>query len=203
MVQICRQQIPLRAELADHALDVTGCQCHAEHFPRRFRQLVGFIYDDDAVFGENGAPALTAVDGVCQQQVMVADLENIAVIIAAFQEAPVPAVLMAAIADLRNADTLAVVAAEMRDLVHVQRILQGAKGVGCCRIFLLEVYLTKPPLQALVANIVTFSFADHREQGPIDLSIRQQRAGQQRKVFRLHGVLQRYAGSGDNDGPVR
>ena len=149
------------------------------------------------------ASTLTAVDGICQQQVVVADLENIAVIIAAFQEAPVPAVLMIAVTELRNADTFPVITAEMRNLVHVQRILQGAKGVGGYRIFLLEVYLTKPPLQAFVTNIVTFSFADHREQWLVDLSIRQQRAGQQRKVFRLHGVLQGNAGSGDNDGPAR
>ena len=46
---------------------------------------------------------------------------------------------------------------------------------------------------------MAFAFADHREQRTVDLSIRQQCAGQQRKVFCLHGVLQRNAGSGDND----
>ena len=66
-----RQQIPLRTELADHALNVTSCQRHAEHLTRRFRQLVGFVYDDDAVLGENGASTLTAVDGICQQQVVL------------------------------------------------------------------------------------------------------------------------------------
>ena len=109
---------------------------------------------------------------------MVADLENIAVIIAAFQEAPVPAVLMIAVAELRNADTFPVITAEMGDIVHVQRSLQRAKGVGGCRIFLLKVHLTKPPLQAFVANIMTFSFADHREQWAVDLSVCQQGAGQ-------------------------
>ena len=101
---------------------------------------------------------------------------------------------MIAVTELWNADTFPVIPAEMGDIVHVQRFLQRAKGVGGCRIFLLKVHLTKPPLQAFVANIMTFSFADHREQRAVDLSVCQQDAGQQRKVFRLHGVLQGDAG---------
>ena len=155
---------------------------------------MGFIYDDDAMLRENGTFPLTAVDGVRQQKIMVTDLEHISIRIAAFQKALVPAVLMVAVAELRNADTFPVITAEMGDIVHVQRSLQRAKGVGGCRIFLLKVHLTKPSLQAFVANIMTFSFADHREQRAVDLSVCQQDAGQQRKVFRLHGVLQGDAG---------
>ena len=92
-----------------------------------------------------------------------------------------------------------VITAEMGDIVHVQRSFQRAKSVGGCRIFLLKVHLTKPPLQAFVANIMAFALADHREQWAVDLSVCQQDAGQQRKVFRLHSVLQGDAGSGDND----
>ena len=112
---------------------------------------------------------------------MVTDLEHISIRVAAFQEALVPAVLMIAVTELRNADTFPVIPAEMGDIVHVQRSLQRAKGVGGCRIFLLKVHLTKPPLQAFVANIMTFSFADHREQRTVDLSVCQQDAGQQRR----------------------
>ena len=155
---------------------------------------MGFIYDDDAMLRENGSFALTAVDGVRQQKIMVTDLEHISIRIAAFQKALIPAVLMIAVTELWNADTFPVIPAEMGDIVHVQRSLQRAKGVGGCRIFLLKVHLTKPPLQAFVANIMTFSFADHREQRAVDLSVCQQDAGQQRKVFRLHGVLQGDAG---------
>ena len=155
---------------------------------------MGFIYDDDAMLRENGSFPLTAVDGVRQQKIMVADLEHISIRVAAFQEALVPTVLMIAVTELWNADTFPVIPAEMGDIVHVQRSLQRAKGVGGCRIFLLKVHLTKPPLQAFVANIMTFSFADHREQRAVDLSVCQQDAGQQRKVFRLHGVLQGDAG---------
>ena len=152
------------------------------------------IYDDDAVLGENGASTLTAVDGVRQQKIMVTDLEHISIRVAAFQKALVPTVLMVAVAELRNADTFPVITAEMGDIVHVQRSFQRAKGVGGCRIFLLKVHLTKPSLQAFVANIMAFAFADHREQRTVDLSVCQQDAGQQRKVFRLHGVLQGDAG---------
>ena len=110
---------------------------------------------------------------------------------------------MIAVAELRNADTFPVITAEMGDIVHVQRSLQRAKGVGGCRIFLLKVHLTKPSLQAFVANIMAFAFADHREQWAVDLSVCQQGAGQQRKVFCLHSVLQGDAGGGDNDGLVQ
>ena len=156
---------------------------------------MGFIYDDDAMLRENGSFPLTAVDGVRQQKIMVTDLEHISIRVAAFQKALVPAVLMVAVAELRNADTFPVITAEVGDIVHVQRSFQRAKSVGGCRIFLLKVHLTKPPLQAFVANIMAFAFADHREQWAVDLSVCQQGAGQQRKVFCLHSVLQRNAGS--------
>ncbi len=105
---------------------------------RRFRQLMGFIYDDDAMLWENGTFALTAVDGVRQQKIMVTDLEHISIRVAAFQKALVPAVLIITVAELRNADMFPVITAEMGDIAHVQRYLQRAKGVGGCRIFLFE-----------------------------------------------------------------
>ena len=176
-------------------MDVTGSQRHAEHLPCRFRQFMGLIYDDDAMLWENGSFALTAVDGVRQQKIMVTDLEHISIRVAVFQKALVPAVLMIAVAELRNTDTFPVITAEVGGIVHVQRSFQRAKGVGGCRIFLLKVHLTKSPLQAFVANIMAFAFADHREQWAVNLSVCQQGAGQQRKVFRLHGVLQGDAGS--------
>ena len=37
---------------------------------------MGFIHDDDAVLREDGAFSLAAVDGVCHQQVMIADLKQ-------------------------------------------------------------------------------------------------------------------------------
>ena len=124
---------------------------------------MGLIYDDDAMLLENGSFPLTVVDGVRQQQIVVADLKHISIRIAAFQKALIPAVLMITVAELRNADTFPVITAEVGDIVHVQRSLQRAKGVGGCRIFLLKVHLTKPPMQAFVANIMAFAFADHRE----------------------------------------
>ena len=41
-----------------------------------FRELMGFIHDDDAVLREDGAFSLAAVDGVCHQQIMIGDLKQ-------------------------------------------------------------------------------------------------------------------------------
>ena len=60
------------------------------------------------------------MDGVCQKDVVVADLERIATFVAVRQESEIPAVLLSAIAGLGNADTVPVVAAEMRGPVYVQ-----------------------------------------------------------------------------------
>ena len=148
----------------DHALDVTGSQRHAKHLPRRFRQFMGFIYDDDAMLRENGSFPLTAVDGVRQQKIMVTDLEHISIRVAAFQKVLVPTVLMIAVAELRNADTFPVIAAEMRNSVHVQRFPKSPERRQRFRIFLCRIYLTQPPVQPLVADIMAFAFADDRFQ---------------------------------------
>ena len=90
-------------------------------------------------------------------------MKHISIRVAAFQKALIPAILMVAVAELRNADTFPVITAEVGDIVHVQRSFECAKSVGGCRIFLLKVHLTKPPLQVFVANIMAFAFADRRE----------------------------------------
>ena len=125
---------------------------------------MGLIYDDDAMLRENGSFPLTVVDGVRQQQIVVADLKHISIRIAAFQKALIPAVLMITVAELRNADTFPVITAEMRNSVHVQRFPKSPERRQRFRIFLCRIYLTQPPVQPLVADIMAFAFADDRFQ---------------------------------------
>ena len=125
---------------------------------------MGFIHDDDAVLREDGAFSLAAVDGVCHQQIMIADLKQKLIFVAGLEEPLIAAVPLFAVADLRYADTLPVIAAEMRNSVHVQRFLKSPERCQRFRIFLCKVYLTQPPVQSLVADIMAFAFADDRFQ---------------------------------------
>ena len=125
---------------------------------------MGFIHDDDAMLRENGAFSLAAVDGVCHQQVMIADLKQKLIFVAGLEEPLIAAVLLLAVADLRYADTLPVIAAEMGNAVHVQRFLKSPERCQRFRIFLCRIYLTQPPVQSLIADIMAFAFADDRFQ---------------------------------------
>ena len=125
---------------------------------------MGFIHDDDTVLREDRAFSLTAVDGVCHQQVMIADLKQKLIFVAGLEEPLIAAVPLFAVADLRYADTLPVIAAEMRNSVHVQRFPKSPERCQRFRIFLSKVYLTQPSVQSLVADIMAFAFADDRFQ---------------------------------------
>ena len=125
---------------------------------------MGFIHDDDAVLREDGAFSLAAVDGVCHQQIMIADLKQELTFVTGLEEPLIAAVLLLAVADLRYADTLPVIAAEMGNAVHVQRFLKSPERCQRFRIFLCRIYLTQPPVQSLIADIMAFAFADDRFQ---------------------------------------
>ena len=125
---------------------------------------MGFIHDDDAVLREDGAFSLAAVDGVCHQQVMIADLKQKLIFVAGLEEPLIAAVPLFAVADLRYADTLPIIAAEMGNAVHVQRFLKSSERCQRFRVFLCRIYLTQPPVQPLVADIMALSFADDRFQ---------------------------------------
>ena len=125
---------------------------------------MGFIHDNDTMLREDGALSLAAVDGVCHQQVMIADLKQELTSVAGFEKPLIAAVPLLAVADLRYADTLPVIAAEMRNSVHVQRFPKSPERCQRFRIFLSKVYLTQPSVQPLVADIMAFAFADDRFQ---------------------------------------
>ena len=125
---------------------------------------MGFIHDDDAVLREDRAFSLVAVDSICHQQIMIADLKQKLIFVAGLEKPLIAAVLLLAVADLRYADTLPVIAAEMRNSVHVQRFPKSPERRQRFRIFLCRIYLTQPPIQPLVADIMAFAFADDRFQ---------------------------------------
>ena len=125
---------------------------------------MGFIHDDDAVLREDGAFSLATVDSVCHQQIMIADLKQKLTFVAGLEEPLIAAVPLLAVADLRYADTLPVIAAEMRNSVHVQLFPKSPERRQRFRIFLCRIYLTQPPVQSLVADIMAFAFADDRFQ---------------------------------------
>ena len=125
---------------------------------------MGFIHDDDTVLREDGAFSLAAVDSVCHQQIMIADLKQKLTFVAGLEKPLIAAVPLFAVADLRYADTLPVIAAEMRNSVHVQRFPKSPERRQRFRIFLCRIYLTQPPVQSLIADIMAFAFADDRFQ---------------------------------------
>ena len=156
-----RQQVFLPPQIVDEALDVLGPEGDAEHLPGRFRQLVSLVDDNGETVRQDGLAARTTVDGVRQQEVVVADLEGILTAVAAIQKCAIPAVLLSAVADLGDAHPLPVITAEAGCFVQIQLLPQGEQGVSGPPILLAEVQLTQPPFQALVADVVGFALANH------------------------------------------
>ena len=70
------QQVSLGPETAGKGADVLHAQGHAEHLAGRLRQLVGLVYDQDAGIRQDGPAPAAPVDGVRQQQIVVADMEE-------------------------------------------------------------------------------------------------------------------------------
>ena len=72
---------------------------------------------------------------------MVADLKQIAVRVAGFHIAEVPAAIPAAITNRGDTHTISVILTEMGGLVCVQMIPQGEECLCGQRIFSFQVYL--------------------------------------------------------------
>ena len=143
------------------------------------------------------------MDGVCQQQIVVTDLKQIAVRVAGFHIAEVPAAIPAAITNRGDTHTISVILTEMGGLVCVQMIPQGEEGLGSQRIFSLQVYLPQAAHQTLITDIVAFSFSNDRPDGGLDQLILQKNRGEERDVFLPYRRLQGDAGGGNEDGLER
>lgn len=125
---------------------------------------MGLVHDKDAVGPEDGAPVQARVHGVRQQEVVIADLEQIFLGHCILQETFVSTASIA-VTDAGHGYLPAVVSAQMPDLIHVQA---GSELQQCFRIFsvfLLKVNRPQPFLQAFVADISALSLADHRSHG--------------------------------------
>ena len=196
----CRQNIPFLAQPADQVPNVIPGQCLPEHLPGSVRQLVCLVYHQSAVFRQNGLLPGAPVDGIGQQQVMIADLEGKIIGGTHLHKIPIPASIPVATADLGNANTLPVIAAEMGSLVNIQMVLQGYECLGCLGILLCKVGPAQPVLQTKVADIVGLAFSDDGPDGFLQFAVCHQHRGQQGQILVQHRPLQGDAGSGDNDG---
>lgn len=194
----CQQELfPMQA--ADQALDVPGLQGGAEHLAGGVRQLVGLVDDDGAGVQQDRRPARAPVDGVCQKEVVIADLEGITAVIAVLQKGKISTAFLTAAAGLGNTDAVPVVIAEMGSAVHVQLLPEGEQGPACLPVFLAEIQLSQPPLQPDVTGVVGFALADHSAQRLIEQAILHKYTGQEGQIFSLYGILQGNAGSGNKD----
>ena len=90
---------------------------------------MGLIHNDATILREEGLSARGPVNGVGQQQIVVADLEVKVAGGARLQKEPVPTRLPLAAAELGDAHPLPVVAAEMLRQVQIQMLLQREQGL--------------------------------------------------------------------------
>ena len=97
---------------------------------------MGLIYDNGTAVWKDRAFACVPVDGVGQQQIVVADLKREEASVAGIQEGPVPAGVPLAVADLGDANALPVICTEVDGLVGIQPFPQGEQGL-CRRLVFL------------------------------------------------------------------
>ena len=147
--------------------------------------------------------AAAPMDGICQQQIMVADLKQIAVRVAGFHIAEVPAAVPAAITHGGDTDPVSVILAEMGGLVGVQMIPQGKERLGGQGIFPSQIHLPQAAHQAFITDIVTFPFSNDCPDGGLDQLVLYKNGGEERDVFLPHCRLQGNAGGGNEDGLER
>ena len=110
----------------------------------------------------------------------------------------IAAVRVFAVTKLRNADTLAVKAAEFLCFIQIQNIPQGIK------FFLLHDVLSVRTLlqvlaQPLVTDIVTLALAQGGKNRCCDMRIVRQRIRQERQILPHNGVLEGDAGGCNDD----
>ncbi len=136
-----RQQEAFSPQAVGEGADVLRRQGHPKHLAGRLRQLVGLVHDEGAGVRQDGLSPAAPVDGVRQQQVVVADLDEIAPGITVLQKGAIPAALPSAVADPGDTDALPVIAAEMGRLVHVKLSPQGEQGRAGFPVLLLKIQL--------------------------------------------------------------
>ena len=135
---------------------------------------------------------------VCQPEVLVADLEQIPFLPTLGQVPTIAAVRVLAVTKLRNADTLAVKAAEFLCFIQIQNIPQGIKFFLLHDVFPVRALL-QVLVQPLVTDIVTLALAQGGKNRCCDMRIVRQRIRQERQILPHNGVLERDTGGCNDD----
>ena len=104
---------------------------------------MGLVHDEGAGIRENGLDPSAAMDGIRQQQVVVADLEEVLSGIAILQKGAIAAVFPLAVTGLGNADTLPVIAAEMGCLAHIELAPEGDQSRTGFPVLLAQIQLAQ------------------------------------------------------------
>ena len=157
-----------------------------------------FIHNDRAGIREDGLQAVFPVHTVCQPEVLVADLEQIAFLPTLGQMPTIAAVRVLAVTKRRNTDTLAVKAAELLCFIQIQNIPQGIKFFLLHDVFPVRALL-QVLAQPLVTDIVTLALAQGGKNGCCDMRIVRQRIRQERQILPHNGVLEGDAGGCNDD----
>ena len=157
-----------------------------------------FVHNDCAGIRKDGLQAVFPVHTVCQPEVLVADLEQIPFLPALGQMPTIAAVRVFAVTKRRDADTLAVKAAEFLCFIQIQNIPQGIKFFLLHDVFPVRALL-QVLAQPLVTDIVTLALAQGGKNGCCDMRIVRQRIRQERQILPHNGVLERDTGGCNDD----
>ena len=173
-------------------------QGKAKHLPGGLHQLVAFIQHQGAVVWQNGPHPRDPVDAICQQQVVVADLEQVLFLTGFLQVCPVLAGRAGADTGLGDTHVVPVKAAQLGGVVQIDILLQPAQGplaaVGDLRLF----QLVESVLQPVITDIVALALAQSAADGLVDHACLHQDLGQKGQVLLKYRLLQRNAGGGDH-----
>ncbi len=162
---------------------------------------MGFIDHQSPVIIEKRPHVLQAVSGVCQQIVVIANLdENLRTsgflqILMITAGASQKAFLWT---DLGNADLPPVKSAEAGHGIQIVIGAQREKGFALSGILLLLLNGCQPLGQPGVADKAFLSLADHRPDGFLNNMVFQKNPGQEWDIFPDDSVLQGNAGGGDH-----
>ena len=195
LLQVLRgEEIPFSPQYPNQFMYLRCCQRDTKHLTGGLRQLVGLVQNQGTPLWKQRPASQVPVDGVCQQQIVVADLHLIPIRGTYLHEALVPTALPSTVTDLGHTDTRPVVAAEVLGHVQVQMIPERQQGVSCPRAFPCQIHSLQAPFQTLVAHIVAFPLSKHCPDGGLCHPILYQHRGEKGQVFLQHRVLQGDAG---------
>ena len=144
---------------ADKTGNAFSGQGRAEHLPRRFRQLVGLVYDTGRAFKQDGLFPLAAMDEVCQQEVVVADLYCVVSVLAGVQKAPVPASIQLAIAVPGDADPFTVITTQPGELVQIQHTFGALERTDSIWVLVALFHLFQPAVQSGVTGVMRLALS--------------------------------------------